>query len=122
MIAETSRGMERRVIMKHDLSPNEPRFLELMQTVNFGRIEGVVVLNGEPALDPQPRIVHVIKFGGENGCRPEMVMKDFALRKEVVHLFERLSGLDDGSVVDIEVKHGLPFKMEVEIPTRTRTV
>jgi hypothetical protein len=121
MILEAPRRMKGRIAMKHELSPNQTRLLEVMQTINFGRIEELVIGDGEPVFDPHPRVVHVIKLSGENGRRPEMILKDFALRKEVMDLLEWLSRLDDGSVVNIEVKYGLPFKMEVENRRERRT-
>jgi hypothetical protein len=85
-----------------------------MQRLNFGRIEGLVVQDGRPVFDPRPRVVREIKFGGENGPRPELAKADFALKAEVRQLFAQLEALGDGVVSSLEVKHGLPFRMIVE--------
>ena len=37
-----------------------------MQRINFGRIDGLVIRDREPVLDPSPRKQVEIKFGGEN--------------------------------------------------------
>ncbi|GIW90485.1 MAG: hypothetical protein KatS3mg109_0917 [Pirellulaceae bacterium] len=98
---------------KSDLSTNRFRLLELMQTINFGRIECLAIHNGEPVLEPPPRVIREIKFGGENGPRPELEAHDFLLKTQVVELFEHFDRLGTGMVDVIEVKHGLPFRMIV---------
>jgi len=108
-----------RVATKASLSSARRRLLNLMQDLNFGRIERLVVLNGEPVFEPAPRVVREVKFGGENGPRPELGAGDFALKAQVVELFERLDRLGDATLECLEVKHGLPFRMHVEEPAFT---
>lgn len=98
---------------KASLSPARRRLLELFQQVNFGRVEQLPVVNGEPQLDPPPRVVREIKFGGENGPRPELGASDFVLKSQVVELFRCFDQLGNGTIDAIEVKHGLPFRMIV---------
>ena len=59
-------------LTKAALSEPRRRLVELMQSINFGRIEDLIVVGGDPVLDPLPRMVQEIKFGGENGPRPEL--------------------------------------------------
>jgi hypothetical protein len=96
------------------LSPGRKDLVQLMQRLNFGRIEGLEIRNGEPVFEPAPRIIQDIKIGGENGPRPELAREDFALRSQVTELFDHLTRLDHGVVTVIEVKHGLPFKLVIE--------
>ena len=96
------------------LSAQKRRLLELMQEVNFGRIEQLAVCGGEPVLDPPPRVVREIKFGSENGPRREVRARDFALKAPVRELFEHLACLGNGLVQSLEVKYGLPLLMRVE--------
>lgn len=98
---------------KAALSPARRRLLELMQLVNFGRIETLIVRGGEPSLVPPPRVVREVKFGGDNGPRPELATDDFRLKAQVVDLFRELDRLGDGTVEALEVKHGLPFRLLV---------
>jgi hypothetical protein len=104
----------RKVMTKTGLSGPRLKLVELMQRLNFGRIEGLMVRNSEPTLDQAPRIVRDIKIGSENGPRPELARDDFALKSQVEELFDHLSELGDGSVLMIEVKHGLPFRLVIE--------
>jgi hypothetical protein len=99
---------------KQSLSLNKRQLLLLMQRLNFGRIEGLKIRNGEPVLDPPPRVVREVKFGGENGPRAEAGTDDFLLKSQVVDLFRQLEMLRDCTVCVLVVKHGLPFGMEME--------
>jgi len=89
-------------------------FIEMMQHINFGRIEGIVIRNGELVLDPRPRVVREIKFCAENGPRPEATKQDFLLKAQVRDFFTQVGALGNGVIHSLEVKRGLPFKMIVE--------
>jgi hypothetical protein len=99
---------------KSSLSPEQSRLVEWMQTVNFGRVEQLLVRGGEPVFTPPPRVIRDIKLGADNGARPEIARADFELKREVRELFTHLEAIGDGVVHCLEVKHGLPFKMTVE--------
>lgn len=99
---------------KSELSAPRAVLIELMQRVNFGRIEDLTIRDGEPLPDPPPRVVRDVKLGGENGPRLESDLDDFALKSQVLDLFARFDSLGNGAIRCLEVKHGLPFRMEVE--------
>jgi len=102
---------------KASLSPARRRLLEMLQQVNFGRLESIVIVNGEPAFAPPPRIVREIKFGGENGPRPELSVSDFLLKSQVVELLKLIGEFANGTIDVLEIKHGLPFRAVVtEVP------
>ena len=112
---ETGRGGDMgKALTKADLCPAGVRLVELMQRINFGRIERLAVCGGKPVFDPPPRVVREIKFGGDNEPRPEITKAEFSLKSEVRGLFARLEALGDGVILRIEVQRGLPFKMSVE--------
>jgi len=102
------------VVTKAALSAARARLVELMQGLNFGCIEQLVVRGGEPVLDPPPRLVREVKFCAENGPRPETAKEDFALKAQVSDLFAHMEAMGDGVIACIEVKHGLPFRMIFE--------
>ena len=85
-----------------------------MQRINFGRIFDLSVRNGQPVMDAPLRIVREIKFGGENGHRPEIAKADFTLKNQVRDLFVQLETLGNGVIPCIEIQRGLPFRMTVE--------
>ncbi|NIM21246.1 MAG: hypothetical protein GTN64_02310 [Candidatus Latescibacteria bacterium] len=106
------------VVTKGCLTPARGRLVELMQRINFGRIEGLEVRDGEPVIDPPPIVVRDIKFGGENGPRHELEAKDFILKREVIEFFVQLEELANGTVDVLEIKHGLPFRMSIKEAVR----
>ena len=89
------------------------RLVELMQTINFGRIEDLTVRGGNPVFDPPPRVVREVKIGGDNGPRPARDASNFLLKDQVVELFQHFDQLGDGTIEVLEIKHGLPFRMLV---------
>lgn len=100
--------------LKSSLTPSQQKLLTEMQRINYGRIEGLVVRAGQPVLEPRPRIIREIKFGGENGPRAESAKADFALKAQVRDLLDQLEALGDGVVPCIEIQRGLPFRMTLE--------
>ena len=98
---------------KQELSECRRVLVEMMQAVNFGRLEGLAIRKGEPVFDPPPLVVREVKFCAENGVRPESAREDFSLKAQVLELFAQMEALGDGTISSLEVKHGLPFKMTV---------
>jgi hypothetical protein len=101
-------------VAKTSLTPSQLRLLTEMQRINYGRILDLPVRRGEPVLDPPSRVMREIKFGGDNGPRPEAVKADFALKAQVRDLFACLESMGDGVISCIEIQRGLPFRMTVE--------
>jgi hypothetical protein len=100
---------------KSSLTPGQRRLLELMQELNFGRIENLFIERGDPWFEPAPRIVQKFKIGsGENGPRPEGLLEDFWLKRQVIDLFELLTRVNTGKVLTLDVKNGLPFAVDIE--------
>ena len=69
---------------------------------------------GEPVFSPAPRVIQKLKMGGENAPRPEAAFSDFLLKNQTIEMLQTIAGIGDGEVLSIEVKHGLPFAMEIE--------
>jgi hypothetical protein len=104
-------------VHKKRLSPVRQRLLELMQDINFGRIDSLKLSSGEPVLTPRPVVIREHKFGGENGPRPELGKTDFLLKEQAIQLFAFFDQLQNGVIETLEIKHGLPFRVIVrEVP------
>jgi hypothetical protein len=99
---------------KSSVSHAKVRLIELMQRINYGRIEGLPVRRGEPVMDPPPRIVREIKFSAENGPRPESAKADFSLKVQVHELFAQLEARGDGVIPSNENQRGMPLRMTGE--------
>jgi len=90
-----------------------------MQWLSFGRILKLPVRNGEPVLDQTVRVIRTVKTGADNRPRAESHWRDFVLKREVMDLFAELGRIGNGVVRLIEVKHGLPFLIEIEEAVHT---
>ncbi|NOT00447.1 MAG: hypothetical protein HOP29_07445 [Phycisphaerales bacterium] len=99
--------------VKSQLSGTRHRLVERMQELGFGRIEALLVRACEPVLDPPPKVTREVKFGAENGARPEQNLRDFVLKSQVIELFDEFDRIGDGVIDVLTVKHGLPFSMNV---------
>lgn len=99
---------------KSTLTPAQADLVELMQKLDFGNIEGLIIKGGQPVLKPRPRVVRDVKFGAGNGHRSETGLTDFALKSSVQELMDTFASLGDATVRRLEIKHGLPFRMQVE--------
>ncbi len=102
-----------------DLLPSERSLLEIIRTLGFGQIEFLRISAGEPVLDPEPTVVHALKFGVER----ESVARgsaDFDLKREAADLFEYTRDVDQGEIRALVVRHGLPFSMEIEMAGQAR--
>ena len=95
-----------------ELLPSELRFVLAMQKLGFGQFECVRIVSGELALDPSPRMVQSVKFGAADHG-PPIPSSDFQLKRQVVQFLERVRSIEAGEIRSLEVRHGLPFAMEL---------
>lgn len=101
------------VVTKSSLSPRRRRLIERMQRVNYGRILNLEIQGGEPSFTTKTRIERQIKFGGD--ChRLVTAAEDFALKDKVVELLDCFDRMGNGTIIQLEIKGGLPFGMTVE--------
>jgi hypothetical protein len=98
-------------LMAQDLSPAQRWLVDLMHLHQFGRIENMLVRGGEPILNSDVRVVRVARLGsGTDGAK--VTRTEFELKKQVCDLFEELAQLENGTVILLEFRHGLPFLLE----------
>lgn len=84
-----------------------------MRQLRFGRFESLRIERGELVLDPWLTAVRTMKFGSEASGRTELP-ESFELKHQVAEFIEYVRAMDAGEIRDLEVRHGLPFSMEVE--------
>ena len=96
-----------------DLSPSERSFVHVAQQLGFGHFESIKIRCGALVLDPWPTVVQVLKFGAAESEASDRA-EDFELKKSMAEFFEYIRGVDDGEIRCLEVRHGLPFSMEIE--------
>jgi hypothetical protein len=83
--------------------------------MGFGRFECLQIRNGELVLDPWPKSVRDVKFGGQGSPQTGVNADDFVLKQEVTQLFEYIRSLNVGEIQTLEIRHGLPFSMEIAL-------
>jgi hypothetical protein len=98
---------------KRSLSPARQRLVELMQEVNFGRIEGLRVVDGDPVLEPAPRVLRDFLLGKANAPNAARGRDDFALKEPVIELFDLLDRERSVQVESLVVQNGLPVRVTV---------
>jgi hypothetical protein len=101
-------------ITTQDMLPSEATFLAAMQQLGFGRFEYLQIRNGELLLNPWPVAVRDVKFGTPaNTGSPAAATS--ALRPQVAEFFAYVREVDAGEIRELDVRHGLPFSMEIEL-------
>jgi hypothetical protein len=94
------------------LSGDERRLLEAIWTVGVGRIEGLVVVGGQPIIDSMTLVRHVKLVQTQDQAKLAQT-GDFLLKAEFVRLFEIIRWLESATIRRIEIRHGLPAIMEL---------
>jgi len=98
---------------KSSLNPAQRRTVEIIEALDFGVIERLLILGGLPFLEPEPRIVQAVKLDSKPTLQSDRICADLILKKEFENLFEQLSRFGNG-FVDIEVRHRLPSRLVLE--------
>ncbi len=97
-----------------DLLPSEVAFVAAMQQLGFGRFEYLQIRGCELVLNPWPSAVRDVKFGSPvTTGKPTAVTSK--LRPQVAEFFAYVREVDAGEIREVEVRHGLPFSMEIEL-------
>jgi hypothetical protein len=97
-------------LTKRSLDPFKLKLVEAIEELRFGRIEQISIRDGRPHYEQATQTVQEIKLGSETEPHVERTNADLTLKAEFERLFGQLDRLRDG-VVDIEVRHGLPFRL-----------
>lgn len=113
--AHASNPIEKqRLVDTRDLRPSERELVRAMNRLGFGRFEYLRIDGGELVLDPWPTVVRDVKFGCADPGAAKVPPADFELKAQVAQLFEYVRSVDAGEIRTLEIKHGMPFSMEIE--------
>ena len=97
-----------------DLLPSEVAFVAAMQQLGFGRFEYLQIRGGELVFNPEPVTVRDVKFGSPvTTGKPSAATLE--LRPQIAEFFTYVREVDAGEIREVEVRHGLPFSMEIEL-------
>ncbi len=95
------------------MTPAMWRFIIEMQRIRYGRIEGLLVRQGSPVLEPPPCIFREIRLGGD-GIRTRINVEAIAQRAQVRDMVSHMDSIGDGRIDCIEIRDGLPFRMTIK--------
>lgn len=102
-----------------DFLPSERRFLAAMRTLGEGRFEFLQIRHGEVILDPFPTAVRYVEFGVDGAAvhnsAPHGALE---LPDQAAEFFEYVLNFDGAEIRTLEIRHGLPVSMEVELAAR----
>src|ERR1700674_3741144 len=106
-----------------ELSAEQRSLLEMIRVHQFGRVENMSIRAGQPILGQNVKIVRVARLGGENGTNA-VPSGEYELKRPVRNLFDELARLQNGTVISLEFRHGLPFRLETTVhpPCRSSIV
>jgi hypothetical protein len=113
-----TRSPARPALRLSELSVPRQRLIRLCQTINYGSIRGLEVLEvkeGLPVFDPPPILLMDIKLDGDNAARPEVELRDFALRDEALQLMDHLDRLVTTRIECLEVHAGNPRRLILRV-------
>ena len=91
--------------------------MKVITALGFGSIEHLSITGGEPCYTPPPRVVQQIKLGSAPSPSRRCETSNLPVKKEFEELFNHLNGMARG-FVNIEVRHGLPFMLALELDQR----
>ena len=101
-------------VTTQDLLPSEAMFTAAMQQLGFGRFEYLQIRNGELVFNPGPVTVRDVKFGSPvTTGKPAAATRE--LRPQIAEFFSYVREVEAGEIRELEVRHGLPFSMEIEL-------
>jgi hypothetical protein len=72
------------------------------------------VSEGEPILDPPPRLIRVRRLDLRDDVTVDS-SDDWLLKAPVVDLLRELSAIQNGTVARLEFRHGLPCLLELAL-------
>jgi len=101
-------------ITVQNLRPSEVGFIAAMHHLSFGLFEHLQIRGGELVLTPPPVTVRYVKFGTV-ATAGKPIDDTLELRQQLAELFGYVREVDSGEIRSLEIRHGLPFAMELEL-------
>jgi hypothetical protein len=96
-----------------NLTPAKRWLVHRMHQTIHGTMHNLIVHDGEPVIDPPPKIKQAVKLGGKRS-KPKAVPPDFVLKEQHVELFDLMEDKQNGVIEKLIIQDGLPFLAELE--------
>lgn len=95
------------------ISEAQKRLLQLMQEVHYGRVEDLVICNGEPVIGLSVKVLRDVKLSAECGRKQVIPDRDYLDKPQVAEMLRQFRRLGDGIVQLVEIHDGLPFRIHI---------
>ncbi len=96
------------------LSSARQALVRVLQAMNFGELRNICIRDSEPVIDLTSQVILDMKLDKEDMPRPELNLADFTLSAEVLRLISKLDELNNGTILRLEVRAGLPQRLVIE--------
>lgn len=97
-----------------DLDPELRRLAEMILSIHYGRIDGLVIRQGRPDWTHRVDVTREMKFPKEYEHRAAAWFPDSYLKTPIAELIDELKRIPDGMKISIEIKGQLPFRLFVQ--------
>jgi len=91
----------------------ERAFARLVHETRFGTIENIRLSGGQPVIDDNTEIATEYRLSGMEPAREVMTDDEYLSKPQVRSMFERFKLVREGTVQNLDIRDGLPFKMTV---------
>jgi hypothetical protein len=99
-------------VRANPISSARQRLLKLLFKLNFGRVEQLPIVNGQPLLDAEGvRIIQDHKLPRDPEPRSNKIPDSHWDKAQVVDFCELLDQDPDVTILLLEVRHGTPFRV-----------
>ncbi len=96
-------------------SPERQRLETIIEKLGFGLIEDLLVIDGQPQFDPEPKRTRVFNLDADGAPNAKRSGREYRLRT-MDALFRCLDTIRGRAFVSIVVKHGVPVRLSVKEP------
>jgi hypothetical protein len=100
-----------RVLYFSELHVSRQKLIRLCQATNFGSIQHLTIIDGQPTFSPPPVVVVELKLDSDDERRPEVDLDDFLVRSEFQRLLNWLDHFGNGMIEGIDVRAGIPRRL-----------
>ncbi len=94
-------------------SPERQRLAGMIEKLEFGLIERLLVINGQPQFTPAPERTRVVNFDVDDAPNGRQSRREYRLRT-MGTLFRCLDTIRGRTFVTIVVRYGLPVRLSIK--------
>ena len=94
-----------------NLTSEDKNILSLMKTIDYGRLEHLIIQDGHITKTKDSRMVRSIRFDAMNVVRE--ADKDFLLTEKHIKFFDDVRKIGNAVINTIQIQAGLPVSMEI---------